>query len=183
MNKRVYLLLSCIFFFNAANAQNWGWEEDFEAIHFTYTLQYVASQYKVYPAAEWQQRVASMRSPVTSGFAIGLGLSKNLTEYLELRLVPTLTLADRQIRYGFHERLGMTPQGEPTYFIDREVKASLIEFPLSLKLKSYRLGNFGTYLTGGLKYSTDISPAKRNNDADKVPYGEDVEKQQELLFL
>jgi len=169
MNKRIYLILSCLFFFNAVRAQNWGWEDDFEAIHFTYTLQYVTSQYKVYPGADWQHALASMRSPVTSGFAVGLGLSKNIHENVELRLVPTLTLADRQIQYGFHNLVGISPDGNPSYYIDREVKASLLEFPLSAKLKSTRLHNFGAYLVGGLKYSADISSGKRNNDADKVP--------------
>ncbi len=168
MMKRLYFLLSCIFFFSNAQAQDEGWEDDFEAIHFTYTLQYVSSQYKVYPGAGFEQSFASMRSPVTPGFAIGLGLSKNLTDNLELRLVPTLTLADRKLKYGFHELVGMAPDGTPSYFVEREVKASLLEFPLSLKLKSNRRGSFGTYLTGGLKYSSDISSGKRNNDAGKI---------------
>jgi len=169
MNKRIYLLLSCLFFFNAVRAQNWGWEDDFEAIHFTYTLQYVTSQYKVFPGADWQESLASMRSPVTSGFAVGLGISKNIHENAEIRLVPTLTLADRQVRYGFHQLVGLSPDGTPSYDIDREVKASLLEFPISMKLKSNRLHNFGVYLIGGLKYSADISSGKRNNDTDKVP--------------
>jgi hypothetical protein len=170
MNKRLYILLSCLLFSNSLRAQNWGWEDDFEAIHFTYTLQYVTSQYKIYPTADWRPSLAAMRSPVTSGFAIGLGLSKNMNENIELRLVPTLTLADRQISYGFHEMIGVTPEGKPSYFIDRQVKASLMELPLSLKLKSARRQNFGAYLTGGVKYSADISSDKRNNDADKVAF-------------
>ena len=169
MNKRIYLLLSCLFFFSSVRAQNWGWEDDFEAIHFTYTLQYVSSQYKVFPGADWQHALASMRSPVTSGFAVGLGISKNIHENVELRLVPTLTLADRQVSYGFHDMVGISPEGSPSYYIDREVKASLLEFPMSMKLKSTRLHNFGAYLIGGLKYSVDISSAKRNNDTEKVP--------------
>ena len=168
IDKRLYLLFSCLLCCSAVKAQNWQWEDDYEAFHFMYTLQYVTSQYKVFPAADWQTSLSSMRSPVTPGFAVGLGLSKNISDHTEIRLVPTLTLADRILTYGYHSALETTPEGVPNYYKDRKVKASLIELPLSLKLKSDRRHNFGAYLAGGLKYSADLSSAKRNNDTDKV---------------
>ena len=181
IDKKLYLLFSCLLCCSAVKAQNWQWEDDYEALHFMYTLQYVTSQYKVFPAADWQTPLqengtavspplSSMRSPVTSGFAVGLGVSKNISDHAEIRLVPTLTLADRILTYGYHSALEATPEGVPDYYKDRKVKASLIELPLSLKLKSDRRHNFGTYLAGGLKYSADLSSAKRNNDTEKVAF-------------
>jgi hypothetical protein len=181
MKTRVLFLFFSFFFSFSAIAQNWRGYDDDGWMQFTYTLQFVTSDYKVFPAADWQTQLtengtvlspplSAMRSRVDYGFAIGLGMVKNISDRLDLRLVPTLTIADRVLQYGYTDVVGETADGLPNYYKDRKVKAHLVELPLSLKLKSERRGNFGAYLTGGVKYSADISSAKQNNDTDKVPF-------------
>ncbi len=179
MRKRAFLLFFSVFLSFSAQAQSWGWEDNDKWMQFTYTVQLVTSDYKVFPATDWQTQLRengaalspplnAMRSRVTYGFAIGLGLVKNITDQLDLRLVPTLTIADRVIQYGFKGSIGENEDGLPIYYKDRKVKANLIEVPLNLKFKSDRRGNFGAYVMGGVKYSADISSAKQTNDLDKV---------------
>ncbi len=181
MKKRALFLFFSIFFSFSAQAQSWGWEDNDKWMQFTYTLQLVTSDYKIFPAADWQTQLSengavlspplsAMRSRVTYGFAIGLGAVKNITDQLDLRLVPTLTIADRVVQYGFMDAVGETVDGLPNYYKDRKVKAHLVELPLSLKLKTDRRRNFGAYLTGGVKYSVDISSAKQSYDLDKVAF-------------
>jgi hypothetical protein len=43
--------------------------------------------------------------------------------------------------------------------VNKQVSASLIELPLSLKIKSDRIVDFRAYLLGGVKYSYGISKA------------------------
>jgi len=179
MKKNFYFLFFCFILCGSAKGQNWGLDNDYESIQFTYTLQYVTSQFKVFPAADWKEPImegntqvssplSAMRSPVTSGFAIGLGATKHLRTHTVLRLIPTLTFANRLLNYEYHDVLGTTPEGLPIYHKERKVNEYLLEFPLSMKLKSNRRGNFGVYMTGGAKYSTAILQGKRNNDTEKI---------------
>jgi hypothetical protein len=181
MKRSLCLVFPCLLCCFCARAQNWGWENDEEAFHFTYTLQYVTSQYKVYHAAGWQNPLmennvavspplTSIKSSVTSGFAIGLGITKDISYHTQLRLVPTLTLADRNLQYEYRDRIENLSTGMPDYYKDRKVQASLVEFPLSVKFRSDRRKNFGAYLTGGGKYSADISSARRSDDTEKVAF-------------
>ncbi|WP_432713497.1 outer membrane beta-barrel protein [Pedobacter sp.] len=181
MKRYVYLLFSCLIYCTAAQAQYWKGNDNPEAIQFTYTIQYVTSQYKVTPTADWATQLmennvplspnlSHMRSPEAYGFAIGLGVSKGLGSNAELRFVPTLTIADRILTYSYHHVLDVNSTGDPVYSKDRKVQASLVELPLSIKLKSDQRGYFGAYVTGGLKYSADISSSKRSDDSEMIAF-------------
>lgn len=175
MRTKLYLMVSCLFILSTAKAQKWGDYGDDQAIQFTYTLQYLSSQYKVFKTADWQEdflnnnnRLNSIRAQSSPGFGIGLGISKSITEHVDVRLIPTLVLNDRILDYSYQKPIGTNELGTPVYLQEKKVQAFLVELPLSIKLKSDRRKNFGAYLTGGAKYSMDLSSAKRNDDQDKI---------------
>lgn len=169
-------MVSCLFILSTAKAQKWGDYGDDQAIQFTYTLQYLSSQYKVFKTAGWQQvdflnnnnRLNSIRAQSSPGFAIGLGISKSITEHVDVRLIPTLVLNDWILNYQYQNSIETDESGKSVYVKEKNVQVFLVEFPLSIKLKSDRRKNFGAYLTGGAKYSRNLYSAKRNDDQDKI---------------
>jgi hypothetical protein len=90
-----------------------------------------------------------------SGFNLQIVANMRLGEYLDLRFLPGLAFASRNLVYTFEK-------GRPiSNVVTKKVESSFVEFPLDLKFKSARLNNFRAYVLGGVKYSIDmVSQAK-----------------------
>lgn len=191
MIKFRYLLLT-ILLLPAKNllAQNevvkaWGGGADLKDLSFGFTFQYINTDFKIEKRADWRDAyidpqthtkitdtLSSIGSKSSPGFGIGFITRYRLTDHLEARLTPMLVFADRLLEYTY-----ANPQQQPSSssskagaenIIEKQVQTTMAEFPLSLKLKSDRLGNFRGYLLGGVKYSKLIA-SKKNNDANADP--------------
>lgn len=154
---------------SGADQNDWSWG---------FTFQYVNTDFKIAKKSDWRSpyydpatgqkltdSLNSISSKPSTGFAIGFITRYRLTDHLEARLTPMLLFADRLLRYEYN-----SPSGNPLLqtrdrtvepsILEQQVQSTLVEFPLSMKLKSDRLGNFRAYLLGGLKYSLMISSKK-----------------------
>jgi hypothetical protein len=170
MKKTLGLVFFSVFFSFASVAQvgeggNWGGGVDEEILHFGFTFQYLASEYKIYKQRNWQvpqakevgftDSLSSISSPVSPGFGIGFVSNLRLGSNADLRFTPTLVFSDRLLNY--------------TYFrtdpVQKKVPSTLVEFPLGLKIKSNRRLNFRAYMLGGAKYSMDIVSKKKTDDS------------------
>jgi len=174
------LLIVCVFFFIgfSAKAQNWGWDQEGEGIHFAYTLQYHSSQYKVFKRPDWQLPFADEQGQVTTGlngisaevnpgFGVGMAFLTSIHKQVELRLSPTFVLNDRVLKYSYQQTGGFVP---PAYQIEKKVRAAIIDLPLALKLSSDRRKNFGMYVLAGTKYSLNLASSSGEEDVDKVAF-------------
>lgn len=65
-----------------------------------------------------------------------------------LRFIPTLALAQRNISYRFVNSASNR---------EVEIESVYINIPLLLKYRTDRFGNYGFYVVGGLMYSRDLS--------------------------
>ena len=92
------------------------------------------------------------RSP---GFSLGFIISYRLTEYFDLRLMPSVAFYERKVEYEFKGR-GL---------VDQISENTFIEFPLMLKFKSQKRKNFRMYLVGGIKPGVEAGSKKK----DKKP--------------
>lgn len=161
---------------------NWGGGVDDENLHFGFTFQYIGSEYKIQKALTWRNplidpdtnpasrdSLINIGSVVNPGFGLGFVSDFYLTKHLNLRFTPTLTFTDRVIDYGFAsgENYSQDDITGPDFKTRRSVAATMVEFPLSLKLKSDRRNNFRAYLISGLKYGIDIASKKKFDDSDK----------------
>lgn len=95
----------------------------------------------------------------TPGFTMGIETNMRITENLDLRFTPQLTLTSRTLVY---ER----PAGRVDQF---EVEATFIEFPLYIKFKTNRINNFRAYILAGGKYVYDISNKIQAENANDYP--------------
>ncbi|MBE9602153.1 outer membrane beta-barrel protein [Pedobacter sp. MC2016-24] len=174
MKPKLYLLLVGIFFLNAAKAQNWGGGIDDNTLHFGFTFQYISSEFKFLKKRDWTKpfydkqdetlppikatdTLNALYSKTSPGFGIGLLVNLKVSEHSDLRFTPTLVFNDRLAYYDFNVN------GAPAT-IERRVQATMVDLPISFKLKSDRRNNFRAYMIGGAKYSVDISSKKKTND-------------------
>lgn len=152
--------------------QNWGGGVDDEQLHFGFTFQYIASEFKILKFDNWKERfpdlnnppsnnlieseLKSMTSPVTPGFGLGFVADFRMGNNTNLRFTPGMIFADRVVDYEFED---------PTFDIKKIVQTSLVELPLGIKLKSDRRKNFRAYMIAGGKYSIDITSKKKTDNS------------------
>ena len=70
-----------------------------------------------------------------------------------------MVFADRQLCYAYRTS---------SQDVTKQVQTTTVDFPIALKLKSDRIGNYRAYIIGGFKYSTAIG-SKRTTDANAAP--------------
>lgn len=177
------LFLGKIVFAQEEIVKAWGGGADQKDLSFGFTFQYVSTDFKIVKRPNWREpfydpatgdkvtdALSSISSKASQGFGIGFITRYRLTDHLEVRATPTLVFADRLLQYGY-----ATPQNQPSNssgsdntLIQKQLQTTMAEFPLLMKLKSDRLGNFRGYLVGGVKYSQLIA-SKKNNDANADP--------------
>jgi hypothetical protein len=170
--KIVLFFLASLFTGNAfGQALNKQFYDYDRWIHFGFTIganfasfKYAVNQKTWYP----QDTVLHVNSPVYPGFTLGivsdlhLGASKSFwRDHFDLRLIPSLSLFERQLNYTLHD----------STLVKKTIESALVEFPLLLKMKSDRFGNIRFYAIGGVKYSYDLSStakAAKNPQNPKV---------------
>ncbi|MET1057060.1 MAG: outer membrane beta-barrel protein [Pedobacter sp.] len=175
MNIKLPLLVILLFTFAGASAQNWGGGVDDEPIHFGFTFQYTNSNYIVQKKANWRERFRDpdTKLPITDtlnavyakaspGFGIGFVVNGRISNHLDVRMTPTLIFSDRLMEYEYGQP---TTVNMPFSSVEQKVAATMVEFPLGIKIKSDRRNNFRAYMLYGAKYTMDIASKKKTDDS------------------
>lgn len=176
MKKNIILLLICLAYFTDAKAQNWGGGVDDSDIHFGFTFQVISSEYKILKRPDWRDRYVDLTTspntiPINTtldrissegklGYGLGFVVNKRVSNRADLRLTPTLVFSDRVLNYVYRN---------PEFNRQQIVQSTMIDVPLGFKLKSDRRKNFRAYMIGGLKYSADITSAKKTSNEGLTP--------------
>jgi opacity protein-like surface antigen len=179
MKKLMLLLFFSFVLTTIVQAQNWGGGIDDERFNWGFSFQSITSEYKITKKSNWREpfydpgignyvtdSLASISSPTSQGFGIGFVVNGNVNANVDLRFTPTLVFNDRIINYTYIENKTYNPS---TSLIQKKIQATMVDLPLSVKLKSDRLMNFRAYMLGGLKYSVDLASGKKNNDLNVAP--------------
>lgn len=87
------------------------------------------------------------------GFNLGIISSWNIHETLSLRFVPSLSFQSRTFEYSYIRK------GEQK-IKTTNLESTTLDFPLMLKLRTKRLGNFAAYGLTGFQYSLDLASQK-----------------------
>ncbi len=93
-----------------------------------------------------------------AGFNLALLASLNMHKNIHLRFVPGLSFQDRGLNYTFLE-----PDGKTKTFLKR-TESVWLQFPLLLKLRTNRVGNFSAYALAGGTYGIDMQSQKDVNE-------------------
>lgn len=189
--KKLLMLLIVISLSKMGWAQNWGGGIDDEKINWGFSFQYISAELKLVKKPNWRSpfydpelgayvtdSLSSIVSPPTPGFGIGFLVSMNVFPNFDVRFTPTLVFTDRTIDYNYVVPGTYNPTA-PT--AQRKIQTTMVDWPLTLKLKSDRIMNFRAYMLGGLKYSMDLTSGKKNNDDSAAPVNKLLKSKQNFL--
>jgi hypothetical protein len=154
-------------------------DNDFSA---GFSFHYVNPEFKINKTPDWRSpfydpatgvkltdSLQSISSKTSPGFGIGFFGRYRLSEHLEVRFAPTLVFTDRLLEYEYKNAAGNPLlTSKTTNVLEQQVQTALWDFPLALKIKSDRLGNFRAYLVGGVKYSLLMGAKKNAENASPV---------------
>lgn len=100
----------------------------------------------------------SIENVPQSGFNLALLASYNPVKNINLRFIPGLSFQDRGLNYVFK-----TSTGKTETFLKR-TESVWLDFPLVVKMRTNRTGNFAAYALVGGKYSLDMQSQKDVNN-------------------
>lgn len=129
--------------------------------HFGITLAYNTSSLKITHTDDFLYNdsirvVESVRGP---GFNLGIVSNLRLSDNFDLRFIPSLSFAEKDLNYILFDEKKPVQTIEQIYF----------DFPFDIKFKSNAYGDMKIYLISGIKYSYDLSSnAKARNAEDLV---------------
>jgi hypothetical protein len=175
MNKIRYLTIIVLLFCSKAlfaQAPAWGGNADQEDYSFGFTFQYVNSYFKINKKPDWRKpyfdpgvnqiitdSLKGIGSKGSPGFAVSFLFRYRISEHLEARTTPGLVFADRTVNYSYNDA---------SKDVSKPVQATMVEFPLSLKLKSDRIQDFRAYVLAGIKYSEAVGAKKNKPETDPL---------------
>jgi hypothetical protein len=176
MNKTRYLtiifILCCGQTLFAQRAPAWGGNADLEDYSFGFTFQYITSYFKIDKNPNWRdayfdkdlnryttQPLYAIGSTASPGFAVSFLFRYRIDEHLEARTTPGLVFADRSVYYNY---------ADASQDVIKPVQATMVEFPVSIKLKSDRVDNYRAYIMAGVKYSEGIGVKRNKPDINPV---------------
>lgn len=112
-------------------------------------------------------RISEIQTQPVPGFSVGIVGNLRLSQFFDLRFIPTLALGDRSISYFIE------PDGNPAniFEIRKTMPSTSVDFPLHIKWRSSRHNNFAAYILTGGKYSIEMASTKKilsNNNAVPV---------------
>jgi hypothetical protein len=131
-------------------------EQDQKPYYFGLSLSGVYSRFQIEQHSSFlEQDSIQVAEPLnTPGISLRLVAALNLSPRFELRFNPGLIFTERPIQYqlkypDFREEGGLV--------VKKNIESIITTFPLSLKFKSDRIGNFRVYMLGGGKMDFDLA--------------------------
>ncbi len=169
LRRQIVLLLIALCMCGAASAQKKKMphmiDHDQKKRYFGLSFTANSSSYRILKSDYFANHDSVMTlNPIKRpGFGVGLLGVLRLTNRFNLRLVPTIQLADRSIVYVSNE-YGAAPNVEKTH----RAESILFHIPLSLILKSDRINDFRFYGLAGVKLDWDMNSNARSRKLNEV---------------
>lgn len=128
--------------------------------YFGITLGYNKGSYRIFHSKDFILNDSFARVEAVSGPGFNLGIVSNLRlgDYFDLRFLPTLSFAERNIRYG-------RPR-ETQRVLNRKIESVLVEMPFHVRYKSAPYHDFRLFVIGGVKYSFDVASDSRARQSE-----------------
>jgi len=97
------------------------------------------------------------------GFNLGLIGNLKLTNFIDLRFVPSLAFASKNLNYEY----GPTQTRASDSEVNKTIESIYMHLPLQLKFKSDRIKNFRFYGLAGGKFDYDLAANSRSKRPDE----------------
>ena len=131
---------------------------DTKKYHFGFAISGNRSDFNLAltPDYSFSDSLHSIINQPQAGFDLGLVASWDATKNLHVRFIPGLSFQDRSLEYTFKEDGG-------TDLKVRRTESVYLNFPLLLKLRTDRVGNYAAYALVGAKFSRDMQSQEETN--------------------
>jgi hypothetical protein len=150
----------CLLLCTQAFSQGYSYIGNYEnrPYYFGITLAYNNAFYKLKHSPKFiaDDSVLVVEPLYSNGFNLGLLGNLALNKRFDLRLNPTLIFSEKNLHYVFKKDSSAQ---------DKSVESILLSFPLQVKFKSDRVGNFRMYLMAGAKLDYDLAADVRSRKA------------------
>jgi hypothetical protein len=121
-------------------------------VHFGFSLGVNSADFRVDADRSANDSLKILESDPQLGFNLGIVADLHLGTFFNLRFIPTLSFCQRNLNYTYS-----TPGNERPTVYAKPVESTYLDFPLNLKFRSARAGNFAAYVVGGFMYSYDLT--------------------------
>jgi hypothetical protein len=140
---------------------------DMKRIHFGFVLGINSADFIL--DNKFSDSLRVLESQKQSGFNLGIISDLHIGPYFNLRFIPTLSFAQRNLEYTYHYK------NDTKETLVKPVESTFLDFPINLKYRSVRANNFAAYVIVGAKYSYDLASQHKTNN-DGAPLSEIVIK-------
>ena len=124
---------------------------DDKTAHFGFSLGFNSSDFLLEADVSTNDSLLGVESDPQLGFNLGIVTDLHMGKNFSLRFIPTLSFSQRNLEYTF--RKGNTIK--TTSYV-KPIESTYIDFPLNIKFRSNRDGNFAAYMLAGGMYSYDL---------------------------
>lgn len=133
---------------------------DDKSFHYGFTIGINSARFRLAPSSVFlaTDSIYSVTPRSTGGFSLGFVVNARISDYFDLRLLPTVAFYERKVEYFF------TGRGK----VDQVSESTFIEFPLMLKYKSQRRKNLRMYMVGGIKPGIEAGSKKKDKKATEL---------------
>lgn len=140
---------------------------DRQVVHFGFLLGMNSMNFAIKNNPDIKQfdSVYVVESKPDIGFTLGIVSNLHIGDNFDLRFIPGLSFGSRNMTYTLKTHKNDTVT-EFTPFV-KKVESTYLEFPLLMKFKSRRYGNFRAYIIGGAHYSLDLASQAKVADEGK----------------
>ena len=120
-------------------------------IYFGIALGFNVANYKIVrkPFTGNNDTIRTVRPGIGPGFNLGIIANYQISKYFDLRFIPTLSFADRTVKYTTILR-----QHPDTSL---SVSSIYLDFPLMIRFKSDPIKNTRIYVVAGIRYDYDLA--------------------------
>lgn len=166
MKKLAYILILIVSTFLTAHAQERpGHLNTFDnrKLHWGIQVGYTQSKFDLHYTDDdsIRQNILGTTSYYSPGFHIHVIGDLRLGDYLNLRLLPGITLISRDMSFNWSEDYTSTHW---KYDLRRTVESVYGEIPVELKIRAKRYSDFRPYLTAGGSWGYDVSSLFKNEN-------------------
>ncbi len=130
---------------------------DYKLLHYGFTVGFSSTNFKINHDDKYfwhNDTLASVICKPQAGFNLGVLADLHLGDHFDIRLIPSLHFAQRNIEYTFHT------SPVDSIMAVAKIESTYGEIPLIFKYKSDRIKNTRFYVVGGLVYSFDFTSNK-----------------------
>lgn len=130
--------------------------------YFGITLAYNSSNFKVFQSKNFilNDSIRLVQSVTGPGFNLGIVSNLKIGEYFDIRFLPTLSFAERNINYS------ATKDARRPF--SRKVESVFVEMPFHARYKSEPFHDMRLFVLGGVKYSFDVASDSRSRQAESL---------------